>query len=161
MVRHTASSQFSSRISSNEESPSIHPPLSLRSEKNRKEDHLRGASPLLLPLPWIFEPINLDDRRERIDNGERACVSFLIFSENFSPHRDRSSRVSRTVAGFPPSFDSDFLSFLVSQDFVSLLLFFLVNCPSLVIMPLQLFYTLYTFWPIPQKNEKNKNILSK
>lgn len=83
MVRHTASSQFSSRISSNEESPSIHPPLSLRSEKNRKEDHLRGASSLLLPLPWIFEPINLDDRRERIDNGERACVSFLIFSENY------------------------------------------------------------------------------
>lgn len=159
MVRHTASSQFSSRISSNEESPSIHPPLSLRSEKNRKEDHLRGASSLLLLLPWIFEPINLDDRRERIDNGERACVSFLIFSENFSPHRDRSSRVSRTVAGFPSSFD--FLSFLVSQDFVSLLLFFLVNCPSLVIMPLQLFYTLYTFWSIPQKNEKNKNILPK
>lgn len=84
MVRHTASSQFSSRISSNEESPSIHPPLSLRSEKNRKEDHLRGASPLLLPLPWIFEPINLDDRRERIDNGERACVFFNFFRKFLS-----------------------------------------------------------------------------
>lgn len=84
MVRHTASSQFSSRISSNEESPSIHPPLSLRSEKNRKEDHLRGASSLLLPLPWIFEPINLDDRRERIDNGERACVFFNFFRKFLS-----------------------------------------------------------------------------
>lgn len=59
--------------------PSIHPSLSLRSEKNRKRDHSRAASSLLIPpsflfssmdFRWIFEPINPHDRRKRID-GEK------------------------------------------------------------------------------------------